>query len=172
MKEDENKSLELFEPNLLLMPELAYFRKNYWKQRNEIFNELYKILYNNELAIDEKEKKDNQLKYVDPDDSFSDIKNYDENDLKIFDDDKSRNLRCKNNDLNEHNSINENIENKEDEEEDEEINEESDSSIKNNFSFSNNFIKDTRIMLYNNYLNNYIKKKYIFSKEDFSLRAK
>ena len=67
MKEDENESLEVFKQKISLMPELAYFRKNYWKQRYQIFNELYKILYNNEEKIDEKETKDIQLKDLDSD---------------------------------------------------------------------------------------------------------
>ena len=157
MKEDENESLEVFKQKISLMPELAYFRKNYWKQRYQIFNELYKILYNNEEKIDEKETKDIQLKDLDSDDSFSDIKNYNENNFKLFDDDNFRNLIGIDNDVNEQNSSNEIIENKEDDEED--IKEESDSSIKSNFPFSNKFIKDTRKMIYENYLNNYVKKK-------------
>ena len=100
MKEDENESLEVFKQKISLMPQLAYFRKNYWKQRYQIFNELYKILCGGEEKIDEKETKDIQLKDLDSDDSFSDIKNYNENNFKLFDDDNFRNLIGIDNDVN------------------------------------------------------------------------
>ena len=39
---------------------LAYFIEKYWKERNSIFNELYKILYNEELSNDETKELGNQ----------------------------------------------------------------------------------------------------------------
>ena len=74
----DKKPLEEIKPNLKLTPEFAFFRKHYWKKRNEIFNELYKILYNSD-KIPEEDKKildDQSINLDSDDDSFNDIKNY------------------------------------------------------------------------------------------------
>ena len=164
---DENKTEEI-KPDLKLTPQLAFFRKHYWKKRNAIFNELYKILYDSDKLSDkEKTILDEPPKDSDSDDSFSDIKNYNQKKLKHYESQTLISLLNKDNDIKTEPSNIEQAETEKNEEEDE--NSESDDNM--DFPFNNNFLANTKEKIYKNYLNNYVAKNYKFTKNEFSLSA-
>lgn len=166
MDEEENKSLEEIKSHLKLTPELAFFRKHYWGKRNEIFNELYTILYDQDYPSKETDKVNDQLKNFD--DSFSDVSNFDQRYLKHFE-----NAEClSNKNDNEKKYENLNIEStgkKEDDEGENVIEYEFDVNIKKNFHYEDKNIINSRKMIYENYLKNYRSGKKKFSNNDFSL---
>ena len=154
MEETENikeKEKEQKENNYLSTPSvpLAYFLLKYWKDRNEIFNELYEILYNkkNEINMD--------LNQNDSEDDFSELKFFEKNPnyFKYFEDPKFQSTIK--------------IENKNEIIEDD--NDDIDNN--NNESDSDSFIINTRKKIYENYLNNYIKSNYKFKNKNFSLSS-
>ena len=165
MDEEEEKSLEEIKSYLPLTPELAIFRANYWKDRNKIFNELYEILYDkNQEKKEANIEKDNLNDY---NDSFNDIKSFDKTILENF-----KNLYYKpksDKDIkNENPSVDEINENSDDEmENDNEI----DNDLKNDFYFINRFINNSKKMIYNNYLKNYVNVNKKLSNNLFSLSA-
>ena len=149
--------------NIGLNPQLAYFRINYWKERDKIFNELYDILYDNEPLSKETNKKNEQL--IDFKDSFSDIENYDKNNFEVFesqeDDLSSKNDNDNVNDKYSNINLIDENNNKE-----AENNIEYDKNCKIDFNLNDTFIRDTKEIIYKNYLKNYVegKKKIIKSK--------
>ena len=131
----------------------AYFLKKYWEKRNNIFNELYRILYAEEPPAIENVIIKNQKN--DSGDDLSDLKYYENHPeyFKYFEDDTFRKFV----DLN----VNNKLINKAQDDENENIDE----------NINKDFITKTRNLIYRNYLENYIKKKYKFKNENFSLSA-
>ena len=168
---------------------LAYFLKYYWNERDIIFNELYKILYNTEPPIKEEEIK-NSHKYG-PSDDFSDLKYYVQypecfkcfEDTKLrtslgldYDDDdelknKKNEEENKNNDENnedESEKKNDEVENKNN---DENNIDEFENEIDEDESNDEDFIIKTKKKIFKNYSKNYIGAKYKFKNKDFSLSS-
>ena len=154
--------------NIGLNPQLAYFRINYWKERDKIFNELYDILYDNEPLSKETNKKNEQL--IDFKDSFSDIENYDKNNFEVFesqeDDLSSKNDNDNVNDKYSNINLIDENNNKE-----AENNIEYDKNCRIDFKSNDTFIRDTKEIIYKNYLKNYVEGKKKLSKANFSLFA-
>ena len=142
-KKEETKQVKEINYNHLLSPPFAYFLKNYWKERNSIFNELYEILYNekNKIIMDIPEDKNDDL---------SDLKFYEEypNYFIFFENPELRT------------SMKYDIKN--------EMTGQIEINEENNNSESDSQSSKTS-MIYNNYLNNYVKTNYKFKNEDFSL---
>ena len=166
----DKKPLEEIKPNLKLTPEFAFFRKHYWKKRDEIFNELYKILYSDNIPEEDKKILDDQSINLDSDDdSFNDIKNYNQKKLQYFEECTLSSLINKDNDIKTKPSNIEESESKKSEEEEgeEEENSESDGNIE--FPFNNNFLIKSKEKIFKNYVNNYVNKNYKFTNNEFSL---
>ena len=142
-KKEETKQVTEINYNHLLTPPFAYFLKNYWKERNSIFNELYEILYNekNKIIMDIPEDKNDDL---------SDLKFYEEY-PKHFIFFENPELRT---------SMKYDIKN--------EMTGQIEINEENNNSESDSQSSKTS-MIYNNCLNNYVKTNYKFKNEDFSL---
>ena len=150
-KKENTEEIKTFEIPPPISAGFAYFLKNYWKERNNIFKELYYILYNNEPPLAETEIIDNQKN--DSEDDLSDLKYYENNkDLfKYFEDEKYRaSIYMANKKL----TIGQKTESEK---------EDSDERI------GDNFMTKTRNTMYLNYKKNYVEKKYNFSNIDFSL---
>jgi len=71
---EQSKEEDIKKESLLLKvtPQMAYFRKYYWKERNKIFTELYSLL------VDSSKQKEIKLNEEDSKDDYSDIKNFNE----------------------------------------------------------------------------------------------
>ena len=156
-EEDEKEEINILSRfNLELTPELAYFRLNYWKRRNDIFQELYNILYNKEDTVKEEELEEECEN--NSNDSFSDVQNYNVKKLEIF---NENNL-----------DLNYNFENdtKKQRKKIEEKNDESQAFLSIN-NKSKIFVENSKQKMYQNYLKNYKDKNYKMSDNKFSLFA-
>lgn len=140
---------------LSLTSELAYFRKYYWGKRNEIFNELFKILIDD---IDMKKELENDCEN-NFNDSFSDIKDFEKYNFEIFEKSNLENFDTTN--------INNKKLNINEQQNDEDEEESDNDNISNPFSF--HFLKKSKKKIYRNYIKNYIKTNYKFVDSNFSL---
>lgn len=152
-KKENTEEIKNFEIPPQISPGFAYFLKKYWKERNNIFRELYKILYDNDPPLAETDIIDNQKN--DSEDDLSDLKFYENNkDLfKYFEDKK---YRASFDMYNEKQAMG-----KKKESERENSNE----------RVGDNFMAKTKNTIYLNYKKNYVDKEYKFSNTDFSLSA-
>jgi len=152
-EEDEKEEIKILSHfNLGLSPELAYFRKKYWAKRNDIFQELYNILYNKEDPVNEEELEEECGNSSN--DSFSDIQNFDNKKLEVF--------KGNNSDLNDDfDSYTKKDEEKKDESQ----------NFLRIYNKSQLFIENSKQKMYQNYLKNYKDKNYKFSDNKFSLYA-
>lgn len=152
-EEGEEEEIDPLERNKsYFLPEFEYFRKKYWNKRYKIFSELYNILYDNNKSIKDTEIKNEVIN--DLDDTFSDIKE----DMKTY-------FECFENQRLKPISINIDNDNKNSKNEKE--NEEKNN--KTNINFENEFLLNSRELIFKNYLKNYVKKKYKFSNNEFTL---
>jgi hypothetical protein len=152
-EEGEEEEIDPLERNKsYFLPEFEYFRKKYWNKRYKIFSELYNILYDNNKSIKDTEIKNEVIN--DLDDTFSDIKEDMKTYFECFE-----NQRLK--------PININIDNDNKNSKNEKENEEKNN--KTNINFENEFLLNSRELIFKNYLKNYVKKKYKFSNNEFTL---
>ena len=153
---DEEDSIKAINTHLCLTSKLAYFRKYYWEKRNEIFKELYTILIDESYI--EKETKNDEENILN--DSFSDIKNLNEDYFEFF---EKKNLNLQTIEIN-----NDKLEFNEENDEDKEDSEDDD---KYSNPFSTHFLKKSKKKIYTNYIKNYISKNHKFINKDFSLTS-
>ena len=165
--EDEEYEQEKIKNNIELTNEMAFFRKYYWKERNSIFEEIYKILVSDNK---EEEKEDNGEIF---EDNLSDVNDFDDNLIQEFNLDSNSN----NDEFDMEMKMEVEDEDKvEDENKDEDENNDEDKSKESiddeHKSFFNiNNLKKSKKIIYKNYIEKYLKEKYIFKNKNFSLMA-
>ena len=141
---------------------MLFFRKYYWKMRNKIFDEIYKLLYDSNNDIVENDiKKGND---IDSHDNFYDIMDLDEKYFEDFFNKQCYNKEIKKEKIEICSKKNDSNESESSEESENRVNEED-----SNIVPSSKFLYKTKKIIFQNYIKNYVNNNYKFSNDNFTL---